>query len=82
MTEPMKAGWDLDADVVVVGAGGAGLMAALAAADQEAVVIVLEKAENVGGKSGIQIPPIRNLSPQSTLPDTMRPEPDSLLRFF
>lgn len=39
----------LSADVVVVGGGGAGLSAALSAAENGASVIVLEKAGNLGG---------------------------------
>ncbi|MDO4494080.1 MAG: flavocytochrome c [Clostridia bacterium] len=41
----------LDADVVVVGAGGAGLSAALAAEEQGAKVIVIEKTVAVGGNT-------------------------------
>lgn len=43
--------WDLEADVVVVGFGGSGASAAIAAADAGAKVIVLEKADeqNAGG---------------------------------
>ena len=40
---------ELSADVVVVGAGGAGLSAALSAAENDATVIVLEKAGTLGG---------------------------------
>jgi len=36
-------------DIVVVGAGGCGLVAALAAADKGAEVLVLEKADKPGG---------------------------------
>lgn len=42
-----------DADVVVVGAGGAGLSAAITAAEAGAKVIVLEKMNNVGGNTMI-----------------------------
>ena len=41
--------WDHTADVVVVGAGGAGLSAAVGALESGATVIVLEKAAAVGG---------------------------------
>ncbi len=40
-----------DADVVIVGAGGAGLSAAITAAENGAKVIVLEKMNNVGGNT-------------------------------
>jgi succinate dehydrogenase/fumarate reductase flavoprotein subunit len=41
--------WSLTADVVVVGAGGAGLVSAINAHDHGARVIVLEKMPNPGG---------------------------------
>jgi len=39
----------VSSDIVIVGAGGCGLSAALAAADKGAVVLLLEKSENPGG---------------------------------
>ena len=49
-TEP--AAYDtLEADVVIVGAGGAGMTAAVTALEQGASVIVLEKSGSVGGNS-------------------------------
>lgn len=41
--------WDYDVDVIVVGAGGAGFMAACAAAEEGADTLLLEKADTVGG---------------------------------
>ena len=41
--------WDYEADIVVIGAGGGGLMAACRAAEEGAKVIVLEKGPMVGG---------------------------------
>jgi succinate dehydrogenase/fumarate reductase flavoprotein subunit len=41
--------WNLITDVVVVGAGGAGLMSAINARDHGARVLVLEKMKTVGG---------------------------------
>ena len=43
--------WDAEADVVVVGAGGAGLAAAVTAAEGKAKVLVLEKAGFPGGNT-------------------------------
>ena len=42
-------------DVVVVGGGGTGLMAALAAAKQGATVLVLEKAPQLGGTTAMSV---------------------------
>src|SRR2546428_12963516 len=41
--------WDLEADVVVIGAGAAGLSAAIKAADAGASVIVVETNYDIGG---------------------------------
>jgi 3-oxosteroid 1-dehydrogenase len=41
--------WDLEADVVSVGSGGAGLTAAITAVDHGASALVLEKTDQVGG---------------------------------
>ena len=46
------ARWDLEADVVSIGSGLGGLSAAIAAHDQGAVCVVLEKAGKLGGLSG------------------------------
>jgi len=43
MTEPDHGSWDLEAEVVVVGFGGAGGCAAIEAAEQGASVMVLER---------------------------------------
>ena len=43
------SGWDHEADVVVVGAGGAGLAAAIAALEEGASVAVLEAGAEPGG---------------------------------
>lgn len=54
-------GWDHEVDVLVVGSGAGGLVAALAAADHKADVLVIEKSSEYGGTSatsggGIWIP--------------------------
>lgn len=41
--------WDKEVDVVVLGTGGAALVAAIAAADGGASVLVLEKTHQLGG---------------------------------
>src|SRR5262245_34257488 len=46
-------GYDRVADVVIVGSGGAALVAALLAADGGADVLVLERAEQIGGTTGV-----------------------------
>ncbi len=47
--EHMPTSWDLEADVVVIGAGAAGLPAAIKAADEGASVLVVEANYDVGG---------------------------------
>ncbi len=49
----LPAKWDKEADVVVVGAGGAGMCAAIEARDAGAQVLVLEKANVARGCTGI-----------------------------
>src|SRR3954449_5060619 len=43
--------WDTSVDFVIVGSGGGGMVAALAASDAGASALVLEKQEKVGGST-------------------------------
>jgi len=45
--------WDKEADIVVVGGGGTGIVAAIAAREKDASVIVLEKAAMAGGSTSL-----------------------------
>jgi 3-oxosteroid 1-dehydrogenase len=45
--------WDYETDAVVVGSGGGGLCGALVARDRGLDVLVLEKAEYIGGSTGM-----------------------------
>jgi NADPH-dependent 2,4-dienoyl-CoA reductase/sulfur reductase-like enzyme len=45
----LPASWDLEADVVVIGAGATGLPAAIKAADAGASVLVVDANYDVGG---------------------------------
>ncbi len=50
VTKPPEK-WDMEADIVVVGAGGAGFTAAIHAVESGAKVILLEKMPVIGGSS-------------------------------
>jgi fumarate reductase flavoprotein subunit len=52
---PVPAGlaWDLEVDVLVVGAGACGLAAAIAAHDAGAMVAIVEKRDRPGGNSSL-----------------------------
>jgi fumarate reductase flavoprotein subunit len=50
---PVPAKWDHEADIVVVGGGGAGLSAAVSATEHGAKVIVIEKNAFCGGDTSI-----------------------------
>lgn len=47
------AKWDLETDVLVIGSGGAGMAAALAAHDGGAQVVLIEKAKVIGGTTAV-----------------------------
>ena len=48
-----SSAWDIETDVVVLGSGGSGLIAALTAGDAGARTMVLEKSAMVGGTTAI-----------------------------
>jgi len=50
---PLPGKWDKEADVVIVGAGGTGLAAAIEAMDAGAKVILLDKAAKAGGTTSL-----------------------------
>ncbi len=49
----MSAGWDTETEVLVIGGGGCGFAAAIAAHDLGAEVAVLEKLARVGGNTAL-----------------------------
>lgn len=51
MVENIPDAWDRETDVVIVGSGGSGLVAALAAESDD--VLVLEKAQSIGGTTAV-----------------------------
>lgn len=51
--DPDELTWDIEVDVLVVGAGGCGLVAALAAAELGAQVFVVEKEKIAGGNTSL-----------------------------
>src|ERR1700756_5215438 len=51
MGTDMKEGWDLEVDVVILGAGAGGLTAAIVAKNEGLEPLVLEKTDQVGGTS-------------------------------
>ncbi len=52
-TQDSTRGWDHEFDLVVVGSGGGGMAAALAAVDVGLSVVVVEKASKFGGSTSI-----------------------------
>jgi fumarate reductase flavoprotein subunit len=55
MTAIVPTQWDRETDVAVIGGGGAGLAAALEAANCGAKVMLLEKCPRLGGTTGIAV---------------------------
>lgn len=53
MRTSAEVAWDTETNVAIVGSGGAGLAAAIAASEDGASVLVLEKASVVGGTTAV-----------------------------
>ncbi len=51
--DPSAVPWDIETDVLVIGAGGCGLVAALAAAETGAEIFVVEKEKTAGGNTAL-----------------------------
>jgi fumarate reductase flavoprotein subunit len=51
--DPADVSWDVETDVLVIGAGGCGLVAALSAAQEGARVLVLEKEGKASGNTAL-----------------------------
>ena len=51
--DPGELTWDIEVDVLVIGGGGCGLVAALAAAEKGAQVFLVEKDKNPGGNTSL-----------------------------
>ena len=49
----MAMNWDRDIDVLVVGTGGSGLVAAILAADRGASVLLIDRSDKVGGTTAV-----------------------------
>jgi len=50
---PDEISWHIEVDVLVIGAGGCGLIAAFAAAQKEVSVFILEKEKEAGGNTSL-----------------------------
>lgn len=74
MPAKKPAQWDREVDVVVMGSGGAALVAAITAHDQGAKVIVLEKTDQLGGTTafsgGIPWIPLNRYMKEAGVEDT------------
>ena len=51
--DPDDLNWDIEVDILIIGAGGCGLVAALAAAEMGSEVFVLEKEKAAGGNTSL-----------------------------
>ena len=53
VNSPEEINWDIEVDVLVIGAGGCGLVAALAAAERGVSVLIVEKEKAAGGNTSL-----------------------------
>lgn len=51
--DPADLAWDIEVDVLILGAGGCGLVAGLAAAEKGAEVFIVEKEKEAGGNTSL-----------------------------
>ena len=51
--DPGQIPWDVDVDILVIGGGGCGLIASLAAAQKGAQVLLVEKEKTAGGNTSL-----------------------------
>ena len=51
--DPDELDWDIEVDTLIIGGGGCGLTAALAAAEMGSEVFLLEKEKNAGGNTSL-----------------------------
>jgi glycine/D-amino acid oxidase-like deaminating enzyme len=72
--------WDMEVDVLVIGAGGCGLTAAIAAYDAGALVAIVEKRDKPGGNTALSTGSIPGLAAASSEPPGLKihPKPWSL----
>ena len=52
-SDPEQIPWDVETDVLIIGGGGCGLIAALAAAEKGARVFLVEKEKTAGGNTSL-----------------------------
>jgi fumarate reductase flavoprotein subunit len=53
VNSPQEVSWDVETDVLIIGGGGCGLIAALAAAEKGASVFLVEKEKAAGGNTSL-----------------------------
>ena len=64
--------WDMEVDVLVIGAGGCGLTAAIAAHDDGAHVAIVEKRDQAGGNWLLEVNTTPGMTSHSLVPKAAR----------